>query len=147
MAAKTYTQYLEEILKSQQPLKNQKIKDLDNEFNIQSENIKGQYLSDIADVNNAYDDVKTIVPFETLRRKLADKYGEISKERAKDYKFGFLNVWPTDKDSVKLLSGYRPNYEKNSDDELAEIEVEIQKENFVLEEELDIDYVKYLLLC
>ena len=107
--------------------------------------VKTIHFVGVEGVNNAYDDVKTIVPFETLRRKLADKYGEISKERAKDYKFGFLNVWPTDKDSVKLLSGYRPNYEKNSDDELAEIEVEIQKENFVLEEELDIDYVKYLM--
>ncbi len=56
MAAKTYTQYLEEILKSQQHLKDQKIKDANNEFDIQSENIKGQYLSDIANLNNTYDD-------------------------------------------------------------------------------------------
>lgn len=117
-------------------------------YNRQNEHkyeVKSIHFVGVEGVNNAYDDIKTIVPFETLRRKLADKYSEISKEKAKEYKFGFLNTWPTDRDTVKLLSGYRPNYEKSSENELAEIEVEIRKDNMVLEKDLDIDYVKYLM--
>lgn len=106
--------------------------------------VKSIHFVGVEGVNNAYDDIKTIVPYEVMQNKLIEKYHGISEEKAKQYKFGFLNLLNINKDTVKLYSGSKPKYKRTSEELLSEDGVEILQENLVMEEELDLDYCRYL---
>ncbi|MBE7093006.1 MAG: hypothetical protein E7365_07520 [Clostridiales bacterium] len=56
MASKTYTDYLEEILKSQKLLKEEKLADVEKEYDSLLNQAKEQYLNDINNAENSYDD-------------------------------------------------------------------------------------------
>lgn len=56
MAVKTYTEYLEEILKSQKQLQDEKLQNAESEYNTLKQQVKQQYSSDINVAQRMYDD-------------------------------------------------------------------------------------------
>ncbi len=56
MATKTYTEYLEEILKSQKQLEKDKLNAIETEYGALKKQVKGQYVNDISAVQESYDE-------------------------------------------------------------------------------------------